>query len=107
MGIACKRSNAERRLNYEFDAMTSTIIGGTSFSGGIGNPFGTVIGSFIVGFLNNIMNLVSIDSYLQQVVRGFIIGVAVIWDIYSKKKKTYKKRLNIRPKRLMDKTLLF
>lgn len=78
-------------LNYEFDAMTSTIIGGTSFSGGVGNPFGTVIGSFIVGFLNNIMNLVSIDSYLQQVVRGFIIGVAVIWDIYSKKKKTYKK----------------
>lgn len=76
---------------YEFDAMTSTIIGGTSFSGGIGTAFGTVIGAFIVGFLNNIMNLVSIDSYLQQVVRGFIIGVAVIWDIYSKEKKTYKK----------------
>ena len=77
-------------LNYEFDAMTSTI-NTRSRVGGIGNPFGTVIGSFIVGFLNNIMNLVSIDSYLQQVVRGFIIGVAVIWDIYSKKKKTYKK----------------
>ena len=78
-------------LSYEFDAMTSTIIGGTSFSGGIGTAFGTVIGSFIVGFLNNIMNLASIDSYLQQVVRGFIIAVAVIWDIYSKEKKTYKK----------------
>ena len=71
-------------LSYEFDAMTSTIIGGTSFSGGIGTAFGTVVGSFIVGFLNNIMNLASIDSYLQQVVRGFIIAVAVIWDIYSK-----------------------
>lgn len=78
-------------LSYEFDAMTSTIIGGTSFSGGIGTAFGTVVGSFIVGFLNNIMNLASIDSYLQQVVRGFIIAVAVIWDIYSKEKKTYKK----------------
>ena len=78
-------------LSYEFDAMTSTIIGGTSFSGGIGTAFGTVVGAFIVGFLNNIMNLASIDSYLQQVVRGFIIAVAVIWDIYSKEKKTYKK----------------
>ena len=76
---------------YEFEAMTSTIIGGTSFSGGVGTAFGTLIGSFIVGFLNNIMNLASIDSYLQQVVRGFIIGVAVIWDIYSKDKKSFKK----------------
>lgn len=76
--------------SYEFDAMTSTIIGGTSFSGGVGSAFGTVIGAFIVGFLNNIMNLASIDSYLQQVVRGFIIAVAVIWDIYSKEHKTYK-----------------
>ena len=71
--------------------MTSTIIGGTSFSGGIGTAFGTVVGSFIVGFLNNIMNLASIDSYLQQVVRGFIIAVAVIWDIYSERKEDTEK----------------
>lgn len=76
-------------MNYEFDALTATIIGGTSFSGGTGTVFGTVIGAFLVGFLNNIMNLLSINSYIQQMVRGIIIAVAVIWDIYSKKQKTY------------------
>ncbi len=77
--------------SYEFDAMIATIVGGTSFSGGVGSAVGTVIGAFIVGFLNNIMNLMGIDSYLQQVVRGIIIGGAVIWDIYFKNKKTFKK----------------
>lgn len=77
--------------SYEFDAMIATIVGGTSFSGGVGSAVGTVIGAFIVGFLNNIMNLIGIDSYLQQVVRGIIIGGAVIWDIYFKNKKTFTK----------------
>lgn len=77
--------------SYEFDAMIATIVGGTSFSGGVGSATGTLIGAFIVGFLNNIMNLVGIDSYLQQVVRGIIIGGAVIWDIHFKNRKTYKK----------------
>ena len=75
-------------VSYEFDAMIATIVGGTSFSGGVGSAVGTVIGAFIVGFLNNIMNLMGIDSYLQQVVRGFIIGGAVIWDIYFKNRKS-------------------
>jgi len=78
--------------SYEFDAMIATIVGGTSFSGGIGSAVGTVVGAFIVGFLNNIMNLMGIDSYLQQVVRGIIIGGAVIWDIYFKNRKSVRQR---------------
>lgn len=74
---------------YEFDAFTATIIGGTSTLGGVGTAAGTLLGAFIVGFLNNIMNLLSIDSYIQQIVRGIIIAVAVIWDIYSKGKQTH------------------
>ncbi len=69
----------------EFDALTTTIIGGTSFSGGIGTAGGTLIGAFIVGFLNNIMNLTSVNSYIQQIVKGAIIAVAVIYDIRSKR----------------------
>jgi len=76
---------------YEMDALTATIIGGTSFSGGIGSVGGTILGAFIVGFLNNIMNLLSINSYIQQMLRGAIIAGAVIWDIYSKGKQNYKK----------------
>ncbi len=77
-------------INYEFTALTSSIIGGTSFSGGVGTAGGTVIGAFIVGFLNNIMNLQNVNSYLQQVVRGLIIALAVIYDIKSKNKRTIK-----------------
>lgn len=84
--------------NYEFDALTTTIIGGTSFSGGIGTAGGTLIGAFIVGFLNNIMNLTSVNSYLQQIIRGLIIALAVIYDIFAKTKRTRKKLGNIEDK---------
>lgn len=77
--------------SYEFDAMTATIVGGTSFSGGVSSPFGTLLGALLVGFLANIMNLVGVNSYLQQLIKGAIIALAVIWDIYSKNRKTYKK----------------
>lgn len=78
---------------YEFDAMTATIIGGTSFSGGVSTTFGTFLGALLVGFLANIMNLLGINSYMQQFIKGVIIALAVIWDIYSKDRKSYKKTI--------------
>lgn len=71
-------------IGYEMEGLTATIVGGTSFSGGSGTTFGTFIGAIIIGTLNNIMNLTNINSYIQQMVKGFIIAVAVIWDIKSK-----------------------
>jgi inositol transport system permease protein len=73
---------------YETLALTAAIIGGTSFSGGVGTAPGTLAGAFIVGFLDNIMNLKGVDSYLQQIVRGAIIAIAVIYDIWAKNRKT-------------------
>jgi len=75
-------------INYEFQGLTSSIIGGTSFSGGIGTAGGTVVGAFIVGFLNNILNLANVNSYLQQIIRGAIIALAVIYDIWTKSRRT-------------------
>ena len=72
-------------VGYEFDALTAAIIGGTSLSGGIGTAWGTITGAFIVGFINNIMNLVGVASYTQQIIRGAIIALAVIYDIKTKK----------------------
>jgi inositol transport system permease protein len=86
-------------IGYEFEALTSSVIGGTSFTGGIGTAGGTVAGAFIVGFLNNIMNLTNVNSYLQQIVRGAIIALAVIYDINSKSKKNKKKLGNITEKK--------
>jgi inositol transport system permease protein len=74
-------------IGYEFKALTAAVIGGTSFTGGIGTASGTLAGAFIVGFLDNIMVLVGVNSYLQQIVRGGIIALAVMYDIWAKTKK--------------------
>ncbi|EGW41920.1 ABC transporter permease [Desulfosporosinus sp. OT] len=74
-------------VNYEFTALTAAIIGGTSFSGGVGTVGGTLAGAFIVGFLDNIMNLTNVDSYMQQIVRGTIIALAVIYDIHTRNRR--------------------
>lgn len=76
---------------YEFRALTAAVIGGTSFSGGVGTAMGTLAGAFIVGFLDNIMVMVGVHSYLQQVVRGATIALAVIYDIWAKTNRTKKK----------------
>ena len=71
-------------IGYEFKALTAAVIGGTSFTGGIGTASGTLAGAFIVGFLDNIMVLVGVNSYLQQIVRSAIIALAVMYDIWAK-----------------------
>lgn len=75
-------------VGKETDAITATVIGGTSFAGGAGSAFGTFLGSLIIGILNNIMNLMGVDSYVQMIVKGFIIILAVLADSLGKKGKT-------------------
>lgn len=77
-------------VGYEFKALTAAVIGGTSFTGGVGSASGTLAGAFIVGFLDNIMVMMSVNSYLQQVARGAIIALAVIYDIWAKTKRIKK-----------------
>ncbi|WP_326974648.1 ABC transporter permease [Caproicibacter sp. BJN0012] len=75
-------------LGYETDAIMATVLGGTSFTGGIGTMTGTMIGSGIIGVLNNIMNLMGVNSYIQKVLKGILIILAVVFDIATKNKKT-------------------
>ena len=75
-------------VGYEFEAIIGAIIGGTSFSGGIGNIGGSVIGVLIVGVINNILNLLGIHSYIHQIIKGFIIALAVVYDINMRNRKT-------------------
>ena len=64
----------------ETDAITATVIGGTSFSGGAGTAFGTFFGAIIIGILDNIMTLMGVDSYIRMIVKGAIIILAVLAD---------------------------
>lgn len=77
-------------VGYEMEGLTAAIVGGTSFTGGIGTSLGTLAGAFIIGLLNNVMNLTGVDSYVQQITKGAIIAIAVIYDIQSKSKKKTK-----------------
>lgn len=79
-------------VGYHADAIAAAVIGGTAFSGGIGTASGTLIGALIVGILGNILDLVGVQSYIQQVIRGSIILAAVAWDIGSKNRKVKVKR---------------
>ena len=89
-------------VGYEFTALTAAVIGGTSFSGGIGTAGGTLAGAFIVGFLDNIMNLTGVGSYIQQIIRGAIIALAVIYDIQSKNRRTRRTLGRIEEKTILN-----
>jgi inositol transport system permease protein len=74
-------------VGYELQAITAPIIGGTSFTGGIGTTAGTLAGALIVGLLGNVMNLTGVGSYIQQIAMGAIIAVAVMYDIRARGRK--------------------
>ncbi len=65
---------------YELDSIAAVVIGGTSLSGGRGSVWGTVLGAVIIGVLNNGLVLLNVSPFWQQVVKGFVILIAVIID---------------------------
>lgn len=67
-------------ISYELDAIAAVVIGGTSLSGGKGSITGTVLGAIIIGVLNNGLVLLNVSPFWQQVVKGFVILLAVIID---------------------------
>ncbi|MGA9652255.1 ABC transporter permease [Pedobacter sp.] len=67
-------------LGYELDSIAAVVIGGTSLSGGRGSVMGTVLGAIIIGVLNNGLVLLNVSPFWQQVVKGFVILLAVIID---------------------------
>lgn len=70
---------------YELDAIAAVVIGGTSLSGGVGSLGGTIIGSLIIGVINNGLDLLGVQSYYQLVIKGVVIVLAVCIDVVSHK----------------------
>ena len=75
-------------MMYELDAIAATVIGGTSLLGGEGSLGGTLIGALIMGVLRNGLNLLGVSSFLQQIVIGVVIVVAVLVDTTLKRHRT-------------------
>jgi ribose transport system permease protein len=68
---------------YELDAIAAVVIGGTSLSGGTGGVGGTIIGVLIIGVLRNGLNLLGVSPFLQAVIIGLVIVMAVAAETFK------------------------
>lgn len=71
--------------SFELDAVAATALGGASMSGGVANIGGTLLGVFMIGVIQNGLNLLGVNSFWQYVAKGVIIIIAVVIDILRKK----------------------
>lgn len=85
--LAARLDSAQPSLgtSYELDAIAAVVIGGTSLSGGTGGIVGTVIGVLIIGVLRNGLNLLSVSPFMQQVVIGLVILLAVAAETFRRR----------------------
>ena len=65
---------------FELNAIAAVVLGGTSLAGGRGTVFGTIIGAFVIGVLRNGMVLEGLSSFLQIIITGVVIILAVVID---------------------------
>ena len=71
----------------ELDAVAAACIGGVSMNGGSGTVLGAACGVIILTAIDNVMSLMNISSYLQMVIKGIILLLAVCLDLYTNKAK--------------------
>ena len=87
--VLCARQYSGNPLagdGAEMDAIAAVVVGGTSMAGGSGKIGGTIIGALIIGVLNNGLNLMNVNSFWQDVVKGVVILLAVFIDYIRNRK---------------------
>ena len=87
--LAARLNSAEAvaGTGYELTVIASVVIGGTSLFGGAGSIFGTVIGTILIGVLLNGLVLMNVSSYIQQIIIGVIIVLAVAFETFAKSRR--------------------
>ena len=71
----------------DLNSIAAVVLGGSSVSGGIGSIWGTLIGVFILTMIENGLNMMNMNPYLQQMVKGLIIVIAVGFGSLRERKK--------------------
>jgi ribose transport system permease protein len=77
------------------DAITAVVIGGTSLMGGTGGAVGTVFGALLLAVLSNLMNLIGISPFDQQIVKGVVIVLAVLLAMQATRKRISDRRAKL------------
>ncbi len=70
----------------EMDVITAVVLGGTSMTGGKGKLWGVIIGVLLIGILTNGLTMIDVSTYWQQIIKGIIILLAVIFDTRASRK---------------------
>ncbi|WOD09311.1 ABC transporter permease [Marinomonas sp. GJ51-6] len=71
---------------WELDAIAAAVIGGTSLAGGVDSVPMCIVGALIIGVMNKGLNMLGVDPYWQQIIKGMIIIGAVLLDAQKRKK---------------------
>ena len=73
--------------SYEMDAITGCVVGGVSMTGGVGKPWGVVVGTLLITVIANGLDILGVSSHWQKIVKGLIIVLAVLIDVKGKSRK--------------------
>lgn len=86
LGVAYFGSAQQEEFDsYLLDSIAAVVVGGTSLFGGQGGIGNTIIGLFVLGILNNGLDHVRIDSFLKILIRGLILLIALIINVYAQR----------------------
>src|SRR6204780_3450764 len=89
VGVAYFGSAQQNEFDtFLLDAIAAVVVGGTSLFGGRGGIGNTIVGLFVLGVLNNGLDYVKIDSFLKILIRGVILLIALIVNIYAERLRT-------------------
>ena len=89
LGVAYFGSAQQNEFDtYLLDSISAVVVGGTSLFGGQGGIGNTIIGLFVLGVLNNGLDHVNIDSFLKILIRGLILLVALVINVYAQRMRT-------------------
>lgn len=78
-------ATAQLGEGLELDAIAAVVVGGTPLTGGVGSIQGTILGALIITILSNGMNIMGLDPYFQNIVKGLVLILSVFVTIDRKK----------------------
>jgi len=89
IGVAYFGSAQQNEFDtYLLDSIAAVVVGGTSLFGGRGGIGNTIVGLFVLGVLNNGLDHVNIDSFLKILIRGLILLIALVINVYAERLRT-------------------